>query len=85
MSAKCSETDLLPREENVGGLAGLHRELLAQVERVRSPNQVVLDVDSSEGPVKRRSRVLTTDILGRVCYRSLILFKNQVDCLAAKL
>jgi hypothetical protein len=44
-------TDLLAREENLSGLATLHRELVARAEGVGSPHRVVLDMDSSERPV----------------------------------
>ena len=42
------ETELLTQEENLAGLAALNRELLARVEDITSPRQVVLDMDSTE-------------------------------------
>ena len=45
------ETELLTQEENVAGLAALNRELVAKVEAIDSPQQVVLDMDSTDIPV----------------------------------
>jgi hypothetical protein len=48
------EIDLLTQEENVAGLAAINRELIATTEAVDSPQQVVLDMDSTEIPVYGR-------------------------------
>jgi hypothetical protein len=46
-----SETELLTKEENLIGLMALNRETLGQPECLDSSLGVVLDMDSSEGPV----------------------------------
>jgi len=42
----------LTQEENLAGLAAINRELIAKAEAVDSPQRVVLDMDSTEIPVK---------------------------------
>jgi hypothetical protein len=80
------ETDLLAREESLTGLARLNRELVAQAEGVGSPYRVVLDMDSSEGPVYgEQEQSAYNGYFGSVCYHPLFLFNRQGDCLAAKL
>jgi hypothetical protein len=80
------ETDLLPRKKNLTGLARLNRELVANAEGVRPPHRVVLDMNSSKGPVYgEQEQSAYTGYFGSVCYHPLPRFNSQGDCLAAKL
>ena len=45
------ETEMLTEEANFAGLARINRELIGRVEAVDSPQQVILDMDSTEIPV----------------------------------
>ena len=46
------ETELLSKEENLIGLMALNREKLGQAESLDGSGRVLLDMDSSESPVR---------------------------------
>jgi Transposase DDE domain group 1 len=80
------ETELLTQEENRTGLAELHRELIAQAEPIDSPQRVVLDMDSTEIPVRgQQEQSACNGHFESTCYHPLLLFNRDGDCLAAKL
>ena len=45
------ETELLTQDENLAGLATINREVIAKAETIKSPQCVVLEMDSTEIPV----------------------------------
>ena len=45
------ETELLTRDDNLGGLMAVNRDLIGQAETCDRADRVVLDMDSSESPV----------------------------------
>jgi hypothetical protein len=47
------ETELLTQEKKLAGLEAIHRELLAKVDTIDSPQRVTLDMDSTEIPLSR--------------------------------
>ena len=80
------ETEVLTQEENLAGLAALHRELLARLEALASPRRVVLDMDSTEIPVYgQQEHSAYNGHFESICYHPLLLFDREGDCLAAKL
>src|ERR1035437_1163956 len=50
------EIELLTQDENLAGLATINRELIAKAETIESPQRVVLDMDSTEIPVRSEER-----------------------------
>jgi hypothetical protein len=80
------ETELLTKEENLIGLMALNRETLGQADCLDSSDRVVLDMDSSEGPVHgEQEGSAYNGHFESVCYHPLFLFNSHGDCLAAKL
>jgi hypothetical protein len=80
------ETEILAEEENFAGLARMNRELIARVEAIDSPPRVVLDMDSTEIPVYgQQEQSAYNGHFASTCYRPLLLFNREGDCLAAKL
>ncbi len=80
------ETEILAEEENVAGLTRIHRELIAKVEAIASPQRVVLDMDSTEIPVYgQQENSAYNGHFESTCYHPLLLFNREGDCLAGKL
>ncbi len=80
------ETEVLTQEETLAGLAALNRELVASAEPIDSPRRVVLDMDSTELPVYgEQAQSAYNGHFESTCYRPLLLFNREGDCLAAKL
>lgn len=80
------ETELLTQEGNLAGLASINRALIAKAETMRSPQQVVLDMDSTEIPVYgQQEDSAYNGHFESTCYHPLLLFNSEGDCLAAKL
>src|SRR5262249_10831011 len=80
------ETEVLTQEENLAGLAGLNRELVARAEAIDSTRRIVLDMDSTEIPVYgRQEHSAYNGHFESTCYHPLLLFNREGDCLAAKL
>jgi hypothetical protein len=78
------ETELLTKEENLLGLMALNRETLGQAEFFNRSDRVVLDMDSSESPVRAEGSAYNGHFES-VCYHPLFLFNEHGNCLAAKL
>jgi hypothetical protein len=80
------ETEMLAEEENFGSLARINRELIAKTEALDSPQRVVLDMDSPEIPVYgQQEQSAYNGHIESTCYRPLLSFNREGDCLAAKL
>lgn len=80
------ETELLTQEGNLAGLASINRALIAKAETMRSPQRVVLDMDSTEIPVYgQQEDSAYNGHFESTCYHPLLLFNSEGDCLAAKL
>ncbi len=80
------ETELLTQAENLAGPATLNRELVPQGEDIDSRRRAVLDMDSTEVPVYgHQEQSAYNGHFESTCYHPLLLFKNQGDCVAAKL
>ncbi len=80
------ETELLARDENLAGLVTINRELIARVETMDAPRQVVLDIDSTEIPVYgQQEQSAYNGHFESTCYHPLLLFNRKGDCLGAKL
>ena len=80
------ETELLTQEGNLAGLASINRALIARAETMRSPQRVVLDMDSTEIPVYgQQEDSAYNGHFESTCYHPLLLFNGEGDCLAAKL
>jgi hypothetical protein len=80
------ETEMLAEDVNFAGLAAVNRELIAKAETVDSPQRVVLDMDSTEIPVYgQQEQGAYNGHFESTCYRPLLLFNREGDCLATKL
>ena len=80
------ETELLTRDDNLGGLMAVNRDLIGQAETCDRADRVVLDMDSSESPVHGQQEGSTYNgHFETVCYHPLFLFNDHGDCVAAKL
>jgi Transposase DDE domain group 1 len=80
------ETELLTEEGNLAGLASINCALIAKAETMRSPQRVVLDMDSTEIPVYgQQEDSAYNGHFESTCYHPLLLFNSEGDCLAAKL
>ena len=80
------EAELLATEENLLGLMGVNRELVAQAQAQDESEGVVLDMDSTESPVHgQQEGSAYNGHFESTCYHSLLLFSQHGDCLAAKL
>ena len=76
---------MLAEDENFAGLARINRELIGKAEAVDSPERVVLDMDSTEIPVHgQQERSAYNGHFESTCYRPLLLFHREGDCLATK-
>ena len=80
------ETELLTRDDNLGGLMAVNRDLIGQAETCDRSDRVVLDMDSSESPVHgQQEGSAYNGHFASVCYHPLFLFNDHGDCVAAKL
>ena len=80
------EMELLAEEENFAGLARVNRELIGNAEAIDSPRRTVLDMDSTEISVYgEQENSAYNGHFESMCYRPLLLFNRDGDCLAAKL
>ncbi len=80
------EAELLATEENLLGLMGVNRELVAQAQAQDESEGVVLDMDSTESPVHgQQEGSAYNGHFESTCYHSLLLFSQHGDCLASKL
>src|SRR5271157_3069402 len=80
------ETEMLAEDENFAGLARINRALIGKAEALDSPQRVVLDMDSTEIPVYgQQESSAYNGHFESTCYRPLLLFNREGDCLAAKL
>jgi len=70
------ETELLTQEGNLHRLSLINRDLIAKAKAIDSPQQVVLDMDSTEIPVYRQQEQSAYNgHFESTCYQSLRLFK----------
>jgi hypothetical protein len=80
------ETERLAEEQNLAGLARIHRELIGRVEALDCPQRVVLDRASTEAPVYgQQENSAYNGHLESTCYHPLLLLNREGDYLAAKL
>ena len=80
------ETEVLTQDENLDGLGGINRELIAKAEAMDSLQRVVLDMDSTEIPVYgEQEHSAYNGHFESTCYHPLLLFNGEGDCLGAKL
>jgi hypothetical protein len=80
------ETELLTRDDNLGGLMAVNRDLIGQAETFDRSDRTVLDMDSSESPVHgQQEGSAYNGHFESVCYHPLFLFTDHGDCVAAKL
>jgi hypothetical protein len=77
---------MLAEEENFRGLAQLNRELIGRGEAGDSAYRAVLDMDSTEIPVYgQQEQSAYNGHFEATCYRPLLLFNREGECLGAKL
>jgi hypothetical protein len=76
------ESEVLTQEENLAGLAVLHREFIARAEPINCPRRwVVLDMESTEIPVcGEQEQTLTTDTLSPPV--TIRCFSNRAQAIA---
>jgi hypothetical protein len=80
------ETEMLAEDANFAGLASLSRALIAKAKALDSGSRTVLDMDSTEIPVYgEQEQSAYNGHFESTCYRPLLLFNRDGDCLAAKL
>src|SRR5262245_2448278 len=80
------ETDVLAEERNYQGLSRLNTDLIQHETTRRLSQRVTLDIDSSESPVHgAQEQSAYNGHFESVCYHPLFVFKQDGDCLAAKL
>jgi hypothetical protein len=79
-------TEMMAEDANFAGLASLSRALIAKAEALDSGSRTVLEMDSTEIPVYGAQEQSAYDgHFEPTCYRPLLLFNRDEDCLAAKL
>ena len=77
------ETERLTRDDNLGGLMAVNRDLIGQAETCDRSDRVVLDMDSSESPVHGQQEWSAYNgHFASVCYHPLFLFNDHGDCVA---
>ncbi len=77
---------MLAQDENLAGLEAINRDLIARAESVDSPQRAVLDMDSADAPAYgQQEHSAYNGHFEATCYRPLLLFNCEGDCLAAKL
>ena len=70
----------------LAGLSAMNRELIGRAEAIDSPQRVVLDMHSTEIPVYgQQEQSACNGHFESTCYRPLLLFNREGDCLATKL
>jgi hypothetical protein len=80
------ETEMLAEEKNFTGLGPINRELIGKVEAIEWRYRAVLDLDSTDIPVYgEQEQSAYNGHFESTCYRPLLLFNREGDCLAAKL
>jgi hypothetical protein len=86
LDAPLVQTELLTREENLVGLMAVNRDVIGRAQTCDRSDRIVLDMDSSEGPVHgQQEGSAYNGHFETVCYHPLFLFNDHGDCLAAKL
>jgi len=77
---------MLAKEKNSAGLAQISRELVGKVEAIDWHYRAMLGTDSTEIPVYgEQEQSAYNGHFESTCYRPLLLFNREGDCLAAKL
>src|SRR5215813_2850706 len=80
------ETDVLAEEQNYQGVARLNADLVQHPATRSSSRRVLLDIDSSESPVRGgQEQSAYNGHFESVCYHPLFVFNPEGDCLAPKL
>ena len=75
---------MLAEEKNFAGMPRLNREPIGKVEAINQHYRTVLDMDSTEIPVYgEQEQSAYNGHFESTCYRPLLLFKREGDCLGA--